>query len=304
MYATGPAVAATLAGQRTTAQRRYFPGGEWLYARLYCSRYRQDDLLNSHIPALVAGLPSSVDRWFFVGYRDPESHLRLRFHGPASVLHSQVLPALHDVTAKLCKAGLVSRLVLDTYEPEIDRYGGPSAVDAAEKAFAADSAAALAQLALRRRMLQVDPLVLAAANSVDLVRAFYGDDWREWWLSSRRPGDADYTAMRSVQREAIRLIDPCDRWSELMKRPGGAELIGIWQCRRPAVAAYGSTVRQLADTGELIGAPDLIMHSLLHAHHKRLVGAQSYSEASVLAIARSVVEAHHAPGNSGEDHRC
>ncbi|MEK8106376.1 thiopeptide-type bacteriocin biosynthesis protein [Micromonospora sp. M12] len=76
-------------GVRRPATGRHLPGGEWLYALVYCSGERQDELLRA-VPALAAGL--DVDRWFFLRYGDPDPHLRLRFHGAPAVLTTGCCP--------------------------------------------------------------------------------------------------------------------------------------------------------------------------------------------------------------------
>ncbi|PSL55931.1 lantibiotic biosynthesis dehydratase-like protein [Saccharothrix carnea] len=50
------------------ATGRHLPGGEWLYASVYSSAKRQDELLRT-VPALVEG--RAVDRWFFLRYGIP-----------------------------------------------------------------------------------------------------------------------------------------------------------------------------------------------------------------------------------------
>src|SRR5207248_9086836 len=112
--------------------------------------------------------PDRTGREFFRRYADPDPHLPLRFHGEPGTLRGDLLPALHDWATARCDEGLASRLALDGYQPELERYGGPAAMEAAERVFAADSAAVLAQLRLRR-IGQLDlPLeLLAAAHYVD-----------------------------------------------------------------------------------------------------------------------------------------
>jgi thiopeptide-type bacteriocin biosynthesis protein len=44
----------------------------------------------------------------------------------------------------MVRSGLLSRFQLDTYEREVERYGGAAGITPAEKLFHADSEAALA----------------------------------------------------------------------------------------------------------------------------------------------------------------
>ncbi|MEW2291244.1 lantibiotic dehydratase [Streptomyces sp. NPDC006743] len=132
-----------------TGRRAELPGGEWLYAKLYVPAALQRDVLARHLPALLRPDlldEAGADRWFFLRYADPDPHLRLRVHGTPQGLWPVFLPALRDWTGSLRESGLMDRVVLDTYEPETERYGGPRALPEAERVFAADSATVLGQL--------------------------------------------------------------------------------------------------------------------------------------------------------------
>ncbi|MGI5269163.1 lantibiotic dehydratase [Nonomuraea sp. CA-218870] len=269
---------------------RHLPGGAWLYAKLYGTRDRQDELLERHLPALIAQLPTSVDRWFFIRYQDPDPHLRLRFHGDPAQVNALLLPALHDWAGLLCDAGLAARLTLDAYEPEVARYGGTGTVEVAERVFAADSAAVLAQLRLRERGLNLGPELLAAANYVDILRGLGDPDWQPWLLSVLPKGE-HHAAFRDQRREAVTLIDPDGDWPALAARPGGAELLETWKARRPALAAYGQAVREALAARRLTGTRFTVTGALLHMHHNRLLGIRPTTEQRTLAILRGVVEA-------------
>jgi thiopeptide-type bacteriocin biosynthesis protein len=132
---------------RTVARRDatvFVPGSEWTSVRLYCGASAADTVLLDAVAPRMAGLLADgrADRWFFLRYADPEWHLRLRVHGA-------VADALVDLGWDLHAAGLVWRFELDTYVRETERYGGPNAIEAAERAFWADSETVCALLAPR-----------------------------------------------------------------------------------------------------------------------------------------------------------
>src|SRR5262249_4922426 len=119
---------------------------EWLYAKLYTGPATVDQVLRDVVKPVVQKVMDSgaADRWFFIRYRDPDWHLRLRFHGVPARLHKEVLPALQAATAPLLADGLLWRFQLDTYEREVERYGGVEGILLAERLFHADSDAILA----------------------------------------------------------------------------------------------------------------------------------------------------------------
>ncbi len=86
------------------------------------------------------------DRWHFIRYRDPEPHLRLRFHGHSGPLLAELLPRLHQHLEPYREAGLLWKWQVDTFEPEVERYGGPAGFALAEAWFWADSQQTLSRL--------------------------------------------------------------------------------------------------------------------------------------------------------------
>ncbi|MGP4000231.1 lantibiotic dehydratase [Streptomyces sp. 8N706] len=147
----------------------HVPGGEWLYAKVYAPEEVQAQLLAHHVgrltrPELLGA--TGTDSWFFLRYADPDPHLRLRFHGKPNRLWSALLPELRQWMEHVRSAGLADRMVLDTYDPEIERYGGAAAIALAEDVFHADSAAVIDQLPLSRDPSPALPDVTSAALGI------------------------------------------------------------------------------------------------------------------------------------------
>jgi lantibiotic biosynthesis protein len=132
------------AREAEASSRLHPPGSEWLFVKLYCPRNLEDDLISGSLGTFAENAVSSglADSWFYIRYGDPETHIRLRFHGSPERLTSQLYPHVCDWAAGLMSDGICARFVLDTYEQEIERFGGPAGMAAAEEIFAADSRAA------------------------------------------------------------------------------------------------------------------------------------------------------------------
>jgi thiopeptide-type bacteriocin biosynthesis protein len=117
-------------------RRTFAPGSEWLYAKLYTGHATADQILGEVIAPLVHGVPA----WFFLRYSDPNWHVRFRVRGEPGWLYGEVLPKLAAQTRAMLDDGRMWRLQLDTYEREIERYGGPAGIELSEQLFCADSA--------------------------------------------------------------------------------------------------------------------------------------------------------------------
>jgi thiopeptide-type bacteriocin biosynthesis protein len=129
-------------------RRRFPPGSEWLYAKLYTGTGTADHVLTHLVGPLVRSSLTSgaADAWFFARYGDPDWHVRVRLHGEPGRLHAEVMPRLHAAAAPLLETGQLWRMQLDTYEREVERYGGDYGIGLAEQVFAADSEAVLTVL--------------------------------------------------------------------------------------------------------------------------------------------------------------
>lgn len=104
-------------------KRAYAPGSEWLYYKIYMHPAACNEVLvESVVPAINDLIRQGLVRqWFFIRYRDPEYHIRLRLL--VKPLHTGwVLACLEKSLTKRKAAGSVRRFAVDTYEREIERY--------------------------------------------------------------------------------------------------------------------------------------------------------------------------------------
>ncbi len=292
-------IPAALPSPRRPRSTEHLPGGEWLYAIVRCTPERQDELLVHRLGELVDHLPEQVDRWFFVRHRDPGDHLRLRFHGTPAVLAGTLLPRLHRWAGALREDRLIGGCVLGTYDPELERFGGPEAMTAAERVFHADTLAAVEALRLREAgRLPLEPVLLAATGQAAVARAFWtaydaadGDQpgWALRVLDAVPRGEM-HRAFQECRAQALALIDPFADWQGLRERSGGEELLASWRARSTALADYAHTLRALGDA--CWTPPAQVLFSLLHLHHNRLVGIDPPAERAAMAILRGALQAH------------
>lgn len=106
-------------------QRRFLPGSEWLYIKIYGGTASGENILKNILRPLVQELTAEqiIDKWFFIRYADPNPHIRIRFHQTGrDSFWQQVLERLHTAIADAGQQ-LTYRIQLDTYEREIERYG-------------------------------------------------------------------------------------------------------------------------------------------------------------------------------------
>lgn len=124
---------------------RFAPGSEWFYVKLYTGPAMADRLLRDLLKPFVKDVKRNhgVDRWFFIRLSDPDFHLRLRFHGQPNRLRDTVQPLLKDALAPFLADNRIWRVQFDTYEREVERYGGAQGIALTEQLFQIDSEAVL-----------------------------------------------------------------------------------------------------------------------------------------------------------------
>jgi thiopeptide-type bacteriocin biosynthesis protein len=265
-----------------TMPRRSSPGSEWLFAKLYTGPALIDDLLRRVVRPLVdrALDTGAADSWFFIRYGDPEWHLRLRFRGDPGRLHGELLPRLNDAVAPLLERGQVRKLVLDTYERELERYGGPVGLRLCEQLFQADSTAVLEIVeALDDEELAENRWKLAAAG-MDVVleglglslteKLAVGAAVRDGFAREHR---ADQKLLRQIgerfrtERSGVEyVLDPSSRNEGPVAGAVGA-LDRLAERITPTIAR----LREASGHGRLTLSLAEIAPSLLHMHANRML---------------------------------
>lgn len=111
--------------KQINVKRIFTLGDEWLYYKLYCGPKTADDILTQIIKPITEELYNRkiIDKWFFIRYADPKTHLRVRFHynNPENIY--QIINEFNIATKPFIENDLVWKIQTDTYQREIERYG-------------------------------------------------------------------------------------------------------------------------------------------------------------------------------------
>jgi thiopeptide-type bacteriocin biosynthesis protein len=275
-----PLPAPTPARALSPAQIQTAAASSVLLATLYGDPRRQDALLSSHLPELLEQLGSPP--WWFIRFRDPEQHLRLRIALPTPEAFGETARTVSAWADELRGAGLLADLRYPTSYREMGRWGSGAAWDAAEEVFRADSRAVLAQLSQPRRPHQ---RALVAAQSVAIASAFLGSTQAGMrWLIDHIPLRSPAPVPRPQFTDAVRLADPRGNWATLRAAPGGTAIVSAWADRDAALAAYRPHLPG-SDTKGI--AVDDVLTSLLHVHFVRHIAVNFPEEEVCLYLARA-----------------
>jgi len=121
-------------------QRTFIPGSEWLYLKIYGGEKNLDKLLGNEIYSIVNKLDkeSRIDKWFFIRYADPDTHLRIRFLLKERKDIAYILDLFYTRLNPLTTNNVIWKIQIDTYVRELERYGS-HLIEEAESIFKTDS---------------------------------------------------------------------------------------------------------------------------------------------------------------------
>lgn len=272
------------------------PGSQVLFAKVYGHSDVVNTILTRHLPALLAAWEEPPP-WWFVRYRTPAPHLRIRLHHLQD--YGQAAARVGAWAADLRRRGLVSDLTLDTYHPETARYGSGAAMVAAEALFAADSAAVVAQLTALASSREVHALALTAASLVDLVCAMTGSRpaAMRWLIDHAELAGHGSVGDRRVLRQALSLAGLGGDKQALLTIPSGQQITSAWDLRREATTRYADCLAASVTHVK----PGSVLVALLHLHHVRAHGIDPDAEALTHRLARAVALAFNTRQNTTED---
>jgi lantibiotic biosynthesis protein len=270
----------------TTKSRLRPPGSDWLFAKLYCPRAFEEDLIADPMRTFCefvrcAGL---AETWFFIRYSDPDPHLRLRFCGAPESLVGQLIPQFCSWAADLMAEGLLHRFCFDTYDREVERYGGVAGTEVAEELFAVDSRAVAELLYLdQQRLLEMDRTTLAILSVDDLLAGLGLAEaerlqWYRGQVASRHETGPEYRQRKATLRSL--LGDP----QQLLAQPGGKAVAQVFAARREALVPVAQHLDALAKRGELGQQRTKLYQSFIHLHCNRLLANSGPMERRLLGL--------------------
>ncbi|RKH57269.1 lantibiotic dehydratase [Corallococcus llansteffanensis] len=178
----------------------HLPGSDWRYLKFYAAPLLLDRILDRLAPLLRQGQSTgAIHQWFFIRYQDPAWHLRVRILGPPSRIREELLPRIEEESRRLTEAGQLWKLQHDTYEQELERYGGREGMAWAERLFHLDSEFALDACALSDDSGEGSPRWWVALRSTHELLGALGFTLEERWACVRNLRDETLSHPRGGQ---------------------------------------------------------------------------------------------------------
>ncbi len=274
----------------------YIPGSEWTYIKMYCGQSQADELISHYLAPVMRDFVNNawIEKWFFIRYADPDFHIRIRClsHNPT---HSA---AIYNALSIICKTALSDgfgwKVVSDSYDREVSRYGGLLSVVHCEKLFHLDTelivdfiGSADAQIPVSKRWLFsvfcITTLLEAFNLNLDekskLINNLAESFRQEFNFGARQKVQlgAKYRSYRAPLDKLVfgRSMDAEStnqriEWQAMIHRYQG-ELVSV-----------ATKIKALADSGKLTASLNAIICSLVHMHCNRMFIANQRSHEVVL----------------------
>jgi len=187
-------------------KRNFCIGGNWLYYKIYTGVKTADIVLLEKLYPVIEELKaeSIINKWFFIRYKDPHEHLRIRFYNEDAKVLPIIITRLYPVLNELLEQDIVWKIQTDTYQREMERYGAATMEDS-ETLFWFDSEMILNYLLLKPLFVKEEIPLLFSVLSIDgFLNAFLLTDREkvqlmdELQLSFKKEFSADKTLKKEM----------------------------------------------------------------------------------------------------------
>lgn len=149
-------------------KRDFCVGSEWLYSKIYTGVKITDSILVEKLHPVIEELVSKdiIEKWFFIRYKDPDEHLRLRFYSSKPENLFQVITKLHFILEELIQQDIIWKVQIDTYQKEMERYGAKTIEDS-ESLFCYDSEMILNYISFKPYFINENTQLLFSFLAID-----------------------------------------------------------------------------------------------------------------------------------------
>ncbi|UXH46428.1 lantibiotic dehydratase [Rossellomorea vietnamensis] len=271
----------------------YFPGEIWTSLRIYMSGTIQDDFIKGRLKSWIQELYSKgvIDTWYFLKYSDPRKHIRLRIKTVSEEATEQIIFYLLQ-KLRLLNKSFVNNIVIDTYEPETQKYGGRYLLNYAEKWFKADSESIMYWLDSRLESGSIwSKIDIAVMSIYDIINTFHlPHNVVVSWIDSIVPYQSNLEEFRDRKTVYMKSFI-CSRSEIEMNLDVLPAFIGVGlESRRHALCSYIKEISSTNSRNEILVDPYQIMGELIHMNLNRLFGPDQKKEVRVLGVVRHLMK--------------
>jgi thiopeptide-type bacteriocin biosynthesis protein len=218
-----------------------------------------------------------AQKYFFIRYADPESHIRLRVQAKENGIATLFL-TLNNWINELYTTGIISKVVIDSYIREAERYGGANLIDCAEEYFYHDSKLVMSLLTMQRygnQNLNLDYIGISFIISV--FEAFgLSMEEQEQFLSSVANRKNYRKEFQNNRQTIMRAVDSSDDWFDIRPYISAPNVYDLINANKQELSKYAQAIFDSDQCGELTSTVSSIVRSVIHMFCNRLMGNNTW----------------------------
>ena len=240
--------------------------------------------LYNKLESLIAN--HKAKQYFFIRYSDPEQHLRVRVRSEKEMKFI-VFDELISLFVQFRDVGLISEVVVDTYEREIVRYGGTGLIEDAEKYFFYDSRAVMKIIYMQQLKKEKINLDYIGVSFITMAMEAFQLSLkeREELLNSISKQSLYRKEFQQERRNLIGAVNLTEQWKEIRNKVEYPYVYDYLTELFVPLKQYADKVYQLDQEGSLTNTVENIMRSVIHMFCNRLVGNNNW-ENKIYALTR------------------
>lgn len=280
--------------ENSNVQKLFLPGSEWLYIKIYYNDRRVDELLGENIYSFILDLKSKnlINKYFYIQYADQEKHIRLRLKIISEDKVHLVLKELKRYQEYLMQESLAKTFMVDSYDREIQRYGGES-IEIAESLFEVDSSNILTYLNLiERNEITFDKELFACCSIIAIMEGAGIKYEKQLELFDKLVEKNLYReSFKEMRHNLLKFLNSSEDWEVFRKNEELSKIYLMLNNIEQISQKYFNVLEKLNNEKKLKNKRIDILLSLFHMHCNRLFGIDKEKEREVHALVRHTLYA-------------
>lgn len=267
---------------------------DWIYFKFYGVDKRIKEFLGIELINLVSELyeHNIIDKFFYIRYSDPDNHVRFRVKLNDEENKIKLLTLVDEFVKNQIDKGLMSKVEIDMYFKELERYGGVEPFKKVEQAFCDDSLISMQLINLKKNNgIKVDEIILACINTIHILESagLEFSDQNELFQSlfNQKDGRDLY---REKSKELMFYCDSFNNWENLRSTEEGRQIYEIITLRECSFKEYWETVNLEDYKGNLLNDKVDILMSIIHMFCNRFLDSRD-KEITTMQLVRHTLHA-------------
>ncbi|WP_194191559.1 lantibiotic dehydratase [Clostridium chrysemydis] len=262
----------------------------WIYLKLYCNSKKQGEIIGIYIKQLIDNLKStnSLEKHFFIRYDENGSHIRLRLKSQSKESSKVILNELSVWTKFLLENKILNNISLDSYVREIERYGGPLTIDAAETFFSDQSSAIESFFNLKeQKQSSFNTDIFVVLNLINIMESCeieFEDQLSIFDTISNKNELRDF--FQKNRKYLLKVCNSDDDWNGLRSEKGGLDIYNLLTLQNKSTKDYFDKINEIDNTDNLYNTKLNIIFSSFHMLCNRVLGTDRNKEKEIFATVR------------------